>query len=150
MEADQAKSKLERYCAYQDRSVYEAEQKLKAYNLETRQIKKILHELIMDGFLDEKRYARNFTLGKFRNNKWGKIKIRQHLLQKQVSKSLIEAALEIIPHHEYLEMIRALVIQKSRLIDEPDEFVRNNKIAAYLLQKGFEPDVIWSCLKEHS
>jgi regulatory protein len=148
METDQAKSKLERYCAYQDRSVFEAEEKLKGYGLGAKQIKGILAELMREGFLDENRFSINYAKGKFRNNKWGKIKIKQHLLQKRVPKVLVEKGLNEIPHDEYLEMISMLIDQKSRLIDEPDAFVKNNKIAAFLIRKGFEPDLVWDVLKE--
>jgi regulatory protein len=148
MDINDAKSKAARYCAYQDRARFEVEEKLKSYGLGIRQIKKILVELADEGFIDEKRFSKVFSLGKFRNNKWGKIKIRQHLLLKQVPKDVIEQGLNDIPDDEYFAMIKFLIKLKGSFFDEPDDFIRNNRIAAYLSQKGFEPELIWDALKE--
>lgn len=143
MDESEAKLKAARYCAYQERARFEVEEKLKSYGIGDRQAKKILRELIEEGYINEGRFARAFSRGKFNNNKWGRIKIRQHLLQKQIPESLVEQGLSEIPVDEYLETIKSLIKQKGKALDEPDDFIRKNKIAVYLIQKGYEADLVW-------
>jgi len=38
--------------------------------------------------------------------------------------------------------------KQSARVDEPDEFVRRDKIARFAIQRGFEPDLVWKVVKE--
>jgi regulatory protein len=73
----EARSKIYRYCAYQERSHQEVKSKLFDYGLRSNEVDEILAKLITDGFLNEERYAKAFVGGKFRMIKWGKLKIQR-------------------------------------------------------------------------
>src|SRR5260370_41440437 len=75
----QALAKIFRYCAYQERSHREVKNKLFEYGLRPGEVDEILSHLIIEGFLNEERYAKAFAGGKFRIMKWGKIKIQREL-----------------------------------------------------------------------
>ena len=97
--------------------------------------------------MNEDRFARAYVSGKFRNNKWGKHKIRQHLIFKGIDKAKIETALNGIDADDYHQMIRHLIMQIQASFDSSDSYIKKQKIAAYLLQKGFESEAIWENLK---
>ncbi len=137
------KPKAARFCAYRERSVSEVRSKLKALGASEPDAETLIKELIQENFIDESRYARAFASDKFRFNKWGKVKIRQLLRQKQVDEDEIERALENLPRQEYHEMIKSLVAQKLKgLPTELDSSQKKQKVIRFLLQKGFEYDLI--------
>jgi regulatory protein len=71
----EAKGKIQRYCAYQERSHQEVRNKLYSFGLYSDEVDNLLTDLITDGFLNEERFAKAFAGGKFRMKKWGRIKI---------------------------------------------------------------------------
>src|SRR5690606_6510429 len=81
----QARQKIERYCAYQERSQKEVRNKLYELGLKnSADVEELISELIQSNFINEERFARAYTLGKFRMKLWGRIKISQGLKQKGI------------------------------------------------------------------
>src|SRR5215210_6024194 len=93
---EQALQKLKQYCAYQERSHYEAKQKLWELGIRPADQEEIIASLIEDDYLNEERFAIQFAGGKFRMNDWGRVKIKYALRQKQVSEYSIKKALKQI------------------------------------------------------
>ena len=73
----EAKQKLERYCAYQERCHQEVERKLAEMNMIPEAQEMILLHLIKHDFLNESRFALAFAAGKFKIKKWGKQRLRR-------------------------------------------------------------------------
>jgi regulatory protein len=71
--------KIQSYCAYQERSHKEVKNKLFEYGLYASEVDELISNLIVDGFLNEERFAKAFAGGKFRIKKWGRLKIQQEL-----------------------------------------------------------------------
>lgn len=108
-----------------------------------------LAELISENFLNEERYARAYVRGKFNNNHWGRNKILQALKQKQVSAYCIKKGMQEIDEEAYLETIAKLAEKKFyELRGERLAYIRKQKVQRYLVQKGFEYDIIADVLKE--
>lgn len=147
---EQAKSDLERYCAYQERCQSEVERKIEGMGLRPDEHDELLVHLISSGFLNEERYAKAFARGKFRSNKWGRYKIRQALKVKKVSEECITAGLQEIDDNEYLDVLRDLMEQKARTVKDKNTYTRSRKIANYLLQKGFESELVWEEINKSS
>src|ERR1035437_240000 len=101
----QALQKAKHYCAYQERSHYETAAKLYGFGLYRTEVEQILSQLIEEGYLNEERYAIHFAGGKFRVNKWGKVKLKYHLQQKKVSSYSIKNALFEIDEQQYIETL---------------------------------------------
>src|SRR5690606_31629925 len=108
----EAKRKAESYCAYQERAQQEVRNKLYEWGLHQEEVENIIVQLIEDNFLNEERFAKAYTLGKFRMKGWGKIKIKQHLKVKNVSEPLIRLALKEIKEEEYHKKIEETVKKK--------------------------------------
>ena len=138
----QALQKAKHYCAYQERSHYETAVKLYGFGLYKTEVDQILSQLIEEDYLNEERYAIHFAGGKFRVNKWGKVKIQYHLKQKKVSSYSIKKALHEIDEQNYLETLQKLAADKWNNLKEEQYINRLAKTTHYLLQKGFEPELI--------
>lgn len=138
----QALQKAKHYCAYQERSHYETAVKLYNFGLYKTEVEQILSQLIEEGYLNEERYAIHFSGGKFRVNKWGKVKIQYYLKQKKISSYSIKKALNEIDEQNYLETLQKLASDKWNSLKEGQYINRLAKTTHYLLQKGFESDLI--------
>jgi regulatory protein len=135
-------AKLMRYCAFQERSSKEVLIKIRTNNVEEFQSKLIYDYLIQHNYLNDQRYASAFVSGKFRINKWGKIKIKMTLFNKGIDVKLIEKSIGEINQTEYLKTLQALAISKIEHINAKNAFDLKNKTRRYLLNKGYEADLI--------
>lgn len=144
----EAKLKAASFCAYQERSQKEVRNKLYEYGLYQNEVEDVLTELIMDGFINEERFAKAYVGGKFRVKKWGVNKILQGLKQHNISSYCIKKGLEEIDSDDYWTAIEKLIEKKAKEIEETDLFRKREKISRHLIYKGFEPDKVWPLVKE--
>ena len=138
---------MRQYCNFQERCHQDV--RTKGLNLGFRgdALEEIISTMITERLLDEERYARSLARGKFRNNEWGKNKIVQALKQHAIPEYCIKKALTEIEDVEYLNTIKKLIQSKSRtLTKEKEGFAKKKKIVAYLLQKGFEYEIVLNAL----
>jgi regulatory protein len=105
-------------------------------------------ELINDEFIDEERYARSFCRGKFKIKKWGKRKIEFELKKKKISSVCIKKGMEEIDFKEYLKQLNNQAEKKNKLIKDKNHFNRKSKLAKYLIDKGYESNLVWEEIKE--
>lgn len=130
---------IKHYCNYQERCHSEVRYKLVELGARGAALEQALSLLIEEGLLNEERFARSYTRGKFRNNQWGRKKIEQALKQKQVSAYCISKGLKEINEDEYLLCIELLAGKKAAALKgERHAGIRKQKVLRYLLQKGFE------------
>ena len=139
---EQALQKLRHYCGYQERC--HAEVKTKLYELGVRKVDhdEILATLIEEDYLNEERFAIAFAGGKFRMKQWGRIKIKYELKQKQVSEYNIKKALKQVNEEDYLKTLDKLAEEKYSTLKSEQWLIRKKKTMDYLMQKGFEPELI--------
>ncbi len=145
MTVSQALEKMRAYCALQDRCMQEVRQKLYQHGIWNDEAEEVIAQLIIEGFLDEERFARSFCRGKFRMKQWGCKKIIFELKQRNISAVCIQKALTEIDENEYLEVLRNLIDKR---IDLPKASKADKqKTASYLIGKGFEADLVFAVLK---
>jgi regulatory protein len=144
----EAKGKIQRYCAYQERSHQQVRNKLFEYGLFSNDVDQLLSDLITDGFLNEERYAKAFVGGKFRMKKWGRIKIVNALEAQGLSQNCIKIGLKEIDPGDYISTLDSLLEKKGNEIDEENIYAKRDKISKYAIQKGYEPELVWKSLKE--
>jgi regulatory protein len=141
-----ALQKLRHYCAYQERSHAEVVQKLWDLGVRRAEHDEILSTLIEEDYLNEERFAKAFAGGKFRMKEWGKKKIYYALKEKKVSEYNIKTAMKEIDEEAYLETLNKLAEKKYASLKSEQYLVRKKKTIDYLLQKGFEPELINSAV----
>ncbi len=147
MGLEEAKQKIFRYCAYQERCHSEVRNKLYEYGLYRPDIDNIISFLITEGFLNEERFAKAYAGGKFRMKQWGRLKIQLELEFRGLTKNCIKIGLKEIDEADYTKTIGELIHKKQAQLDEENVFVLRDKIAQYVIQKGYEPELVWSTLK---
>jgi regulatory protein len=138
---EQALQKLRQYCAYQERSHYEVQQKLYELGIRKAEHDEIIATLIEEDYLNEERFAIQFVGGKFRMKDWGRKKIYYALKEKKVSDYSIKKALQQIDEEAYREVLNELVQKKYESLKDEQWLVRKRKTIDYLLQKGYEPEL---------
>lgn len=144
---EQSLLKIKQYCAYQERCHQEVRDKLYSLGLNKMEVEQIISTLITENYLNEERFAIQFAGGKFRMKQWGKIKIKQALKLKQVSDYCIRKALKEIDSKEYENTFQKLVEQKLKTLkSEKNIFIKKRKLQDFLLQKGFENEMIHKVL----
>ena len=144
----EATERIQSYCAIQDRCQWEVERKMKEWGVSEIIIENILTNLILEKFVDEQRFSESFCRGKFRIKRWGKVKIKNELKIKKISKNCIDKGLLQIENKEYLEVLKYLYIKKRNSLKDTNQFIRKGKIAKHLQQKGFESNMIWELINK--
>ena len=145
---EQALQKLRQYCAYQERSHSEVQQKLYELGIRKQDHDEIISTLIEEDYLNEERFAKAFAGGKFRMKDWGRKKIFYALKEKKVSEYSIKQAMKEIDEEEYLKNLKELTEEKYNALKEEQYLVRKKKTIDYMLQKGYEFDLVTKAVNE--
>ena len=138
--------RIRHYCALMDRCQYQVITKLKSYGISNTLADEILIELIQNKYVDEERFARSYCSGKFKIKRWGRKKIAFELTKLKVPNSCIKLAMSEIDDDDYNKTIRYLANKKMALLKEKNMFIRKKKVVNYLIRKGYESELVWSCV----
>jgi regulatory protein len=144
----EALAKIYPYCAYQERSHSEVKDKLFGFGLPSDEVDQILSRLITEGFVNEERFAKAFAGGKFRMQKWGRIKIENELNALGLSRNCIKRGMTEISDDDYKKTLHQLLEKKNKLVTESDPFKKRNKLAQFAIGRGFEPELVWRIVRE--
>jgi regulatory protein len=139
---EQALQKLRQYCAYQERSHHEVQQKLWELGIPKSGHDEILAQLVEENYLNEERFAVQFAGGKFRMMEWGRKKIMYALKEKRVSEYNIKKALKEINEDDYRKTLNEVAAKKWETLKGEDHLSRKRKVTDYLMQKGFEYELV--------
>lgn len=139
---EQALQKLRHYCAYQERCHQEVKEKLYSLGVKKKDHDEIVASLIEDNYLNEERFAIAFAGGKFRMRQWGRAKIKYELKQRQVSDYSIRKALKQIESNEYITVLQKMADERFASLKGEQHLVRKKKTIDYLLQKGYEMELV--------
>ncbi len=145
---DEALTKMERFCAYQERCHQEVEQKLYQMQLIPEAVEHIMLHLLEHDFLNETRFAKAYARGKFRIKSWGKNRIVNELKRRNISAFNIQEALLEINDDEYLAVFNNLANKRFSQIKEKNIFKKRKKLADYLLYRGWESEMVFDKTKE--
>ena len=156
LSVEAASLRLQNYCAYTERTKQEVLKKMQGYGLSEGDAEIVMEKLIKAGFINETRFVKSFAGGKFRIKKWGKRKIEMEMKKKGISGELIEKGLNEVTENDYQEALDELLEKKWKLImrsakeDEDYEVKqrRKQKLMRYVLQKGYEMDIVIERIKK--
>lgn len=140
--------RLKNYCAIQDRCQLDVIQKMREWGLLDATQDHLLELLIEGQYVNEERYSRAFCRGKFKMKKWGKLRIINELKKKRISDVCIANGLEEIDDIEYRRVLNNIYQRQKERIKEKNHFIKKKKIATYLINKGYESDLVWEKLRE--
>jgi regulatory protein len=139
--------KAANFCAYQERSKAEVNEKLLRLGLGEADRKWIIGQLEADNYLDETRFTRSYIRGKLLFQQWGKRKIMLGLRQKGIAPEMGQKIWdEEVSEEQYHEVFDGLVGKKSAQLEGLPPVEKNNKLMRFAYSHGFEPGLIFSRL----
>jgi regulatory protein len=141
---DQYLNRMQAYCSRSEKCIFDVKKKLDSLDVNSDIQEKIVSVLKNEGFIDELRYARAFTSDKFRFNRWGRIKIRIELQQRNIADETIREALNEISQEDYIAAIGSLIDGKK--IHAKSNYEYRQKVLRFLYGKGFEPEIVTKVL----
>ena len=140
---EQVFPQIKQYCVYRERCNSEVKEKLYSLGLYRNDVEQLMAQLIGENYLNEERFAKQYAGGKFRLNQWGRVKIKFALRQKQVSEYSIKKGLKEISESDYKKTLEKLAEQKLKALkNEKNIFIKKRKLQDYLLQKGYEGELV--------
>jgi len=138
MDFQKIKSKLESFCAYQERSLYEVEKKLNTLTSISEDKKRIISHLNQNNFLNQSRFIEAYVSGKINLKRWGKQKIRLGLIQHKIPKTDVDQAMNNISEKTYQNNLLILAQRKALSIKKEDDFyLKKAKLMRFLYSKGY-------------
>jgi regulatory protein len=135
---DSLKLKMEYYCSYQERCIYDVERNLEKYEMEDAEKKEIIMHLQEHQFLDENRFVALFIKSKVNLKKDGVNKIKAALYAKRIDPKLIQEHLKDIEAAIYTENMEKLITKKRQeLLAKNEPAQAKQKLIRYLMSKGY-------------
>ena len=135
--------KAANFCAYQERTHKEVRKKLAELEILGDDAEEIITYLIENNYLNEERFARVFAGSKFRQKKWGRIKIRQELKMRGMSEYCLKAGMSEIDGDDYMITLQEIIEKKSKDIKDSNKSIVRQKLVKFALSKGFENDLVF-------
>jgi regulatory protein len=145
---EQALKKAQQYCAREEKCTIQVRQKLTAWGADQNDSEQILEQLIQDNYINEERFAREYSVGKFRNNKWGKVKIANELYRFHIREDFVELALQEIDRLDYEALLKKLMLTRLNSLKGLDQKTAIHKIVIFAIGKGFEAELVWRVARE--
>jgi regulatory protein len=143
---EQALQKLRFYCRYQQRCRSEITEKLFELGINKKEHDQLMAELIKENCINDDRFAEAFVSGRFKLKQWGRKKIEKGLKGKRISDEIAQKALEQINKKEYTAILNKLAKERYTSLKHEQYLIRKKKTMDYLMQKGYEWDLIKDAL----
>jgi len=135
-------------CAGSEKCRADIDAKLIQWGLDAGERIKITEELVREKFIDEERYAVSFARDKFRQNKWGRIKISAMLRMKGLDESVIRKGISAIEEDLYTETLKKLIASQKKQIKAVNNYELRGKLIRFAVSKGFETDLVCEAVNE--
>ena len=132
--------KLKHFCAYRERCHSEVINKCYKIGIPIYQHDELVSMLIDENYLNEQRFAEEFTYGKLMSNHWGFGKIRVHLKQKKIHSNLINRVISNFDQSLY-QSIAVKVLEKQLRLGKT-----NFQAKQYMMSRGFDISLIDSLM----
>ena len=144
------KTRMERFCAYQERCHMEVKTKLRQIGAFRDDSDAVISHLIQNDYLNETRFTVLYVRSKFSIKKWGKKRIINELKHRKITIYNINKALEQITEEDYILTFNKLAEKRwDQLIRNKDSLTqRKKKLVSYLQYRGWENDLIFDALNK--
>ena len=147
---NELKTRLERYCAYQERCHQEVQTKLRQLGAFRDDTDAVTSHLIQNDYLNETRFAMLYVRSKFSIKKWGKKRIVNELKQRKITSYNIGKALAQITEEDYRLTFDTLAKKRWDQLKKNKEPLqqRKKKWINYLQYRGWENHLNFDALNK--
>ncbi len=135
-----------RLCSSSEKCSHDIRGKMIGWGLSPEEADKAIHYLNENQFIDDSRYASYFVRDKLKFNKWGRVKIRFALRQKNIDEGIIEDCILQIDPLLYNEILDELIQNKIRSIGSIKTAANKAKVLRFAAQRGFTSSEIFEAL----
>lgn len=136
---EEAYNKVASHCSAREQCEVDIRNKLRKWEISSRDIEQIISRLKEDNFLSESRYVRAFIHDKLLYDHWGRIKILTALRSKQIAEREIRLHMdEVIDEDTYQDILLSLLRVKLKSLSLPLPFKDRARLYRFALQRGFE------------
>ena len=140
---EEIQKKLEYYCSYQERCHSEVFNKIMKLTSDFNDANTVITKLIDNGYLNETRFCKEFSIGKFNHKNWGKNRIISELKKRKISVKNIEIGLNEIDENVYLKKFNELFVKQLDKHNRKNDVHTKKKIFDYFTYRGWEKDLIF-------
>jgi regulatory protein len=142
-EYTRAKNIAYHYLSYRPRSHSEVEKKLRDKGFSDVTVRMVLSNLIRLGYIDDEKFADQWTQSRVRLRGFGRRRIEQELRDKGVDRETARRALDdVLTSDLEIETARRAAERKLRTVRTLDRETRRRRLAGFLERKGFSFSVI--------
>ncbi|ROL58415.1 regulatory protein RecX [Bacteroidetes/Chlorobi group bacterium Naka2016] len=145
----EAKTIALNFVSYKQRTKFEVEQKLKQKHYTESEIQKAIEFLEDFGYLDDKKFAKEYLQFALKQKKYSLLRIKNNLFQKGLSKDLIDEVLrDLQVDSQEFENAMNLALKKFQQLVRMNKDNPVQKVAQYLYSKGFSWGLINKVVEE--
>lgn len=134
--------RISKYCAEAERCTHDVKAKLISWEIPPEEADIIMEKLRKENFLSDERYTKSYVSEKWNMDHWGRIKIENTLLQKQIQEDLIKSTLQNIDDEEYIRYLEELLRKKLKEVRSENFMDDARRVHMYAVSKGFEEELI--------
>lgn len=147
--AQNSLQRIMKYCAVAEKSTHDVLAKLTEWGIPEEEHDVILKRLHDEKFIDDCRYAKSFVSDKWGLDKWGRIKIENALINKNINAEIISGAIGQIDDQEYLSELHEMLRKKWKEVKSESNADDAKRISMYALSRGFEEELITEWIDKH-
>ena len=136
------KDKALRFLSLRPRSVLELQKKLEEKKYDPKIIKRTISWLRKQGFLNDKKFAKDWVLNRKKFHPMGKRRLFLELKKKEVSSKVIDTELSKIKNPAEIKQAREIAKRRVKLYKDLGRYKKREKIIAFLQRRGYNWDVI--------
>lgn len=131
------------YLSRRSHSEYELKEKLRRKKLRGDLIDDVINRLGELGYIDDKKFCREYIEGRIRSSPRGRMLLKRELLQKGVAGELIERIIDLVYNKdtEINALTKLVGVRKKRLKGDKKD---RERLISFLLRRGF----IWDDIRE--
>ncbi len=135
-------------CSGAELCASQVEGRLARWGMDEEAQARIVAYLRREGYIDERRFARAYSLDKFRYNGWGRVKIDLLMRRLGIAEGDRAEGLASIDEGEYQRRLTQLLRAKARGTRASTAFELRGKLMRFAMGRGFEAALISRCLPQ--
>lgn len=139
---ERALQRVQALCARQERCSDDIRKKLIQWNVSSSNINKIIKGLVVDGFINDERFALMFARDKSKLNKWGPLKIAYALKSKHFPEEVIKKAISEVDNSKDKSILVDILTKKLKSVKAKSPYDLRQKLFRFGVSRGFEIEQI--------
>lgn len=148
IDRQKALNRLQSLCAKMEKCSGDIRKKLLVWRLPEPDVEYVLQQLVADGFVDDRRFARAYVRSKANYSGWGARKIRTSLRAKGLPDDIVDDALQQITPDKSLATLRELLTRKLHSINAKSTYELQSKLIRFGASRGFDLDLVIALARE--